>query len=84
MTRIRKFDLPPQPPLVWDEKASFDEDYDPTDVGRKKRDSGEELPEADDEIARIYWKWFSPNMVNFQGKVINWKKLLPKCGKMKG
>lgn len=88
VTRIRKFDLPPQPPVVWDDKASSDFDDDSTDGGEGSGppDPGtgvEDLPKTDDEIARIHWKWFSPNMVDFQGKLFNWKEFLPKCGRMK-
>lgn len=88
VTRIRKFGLAPQSPLVSSNKAS-DFDEDPTDKGRKqgfewKNLFKAKLPEAEDEIARIHWKCFSQDRINFGGKVTTRKEFLPKCGKMKG
>jgi hypothetical protein len=88
VTRIRKFASPPQPPLVCDEKASSDlGDEDPTDKGKKGwfrwKLTGAELPETDDEIARIYWKCFSPDRINFLGNATTRKEFLPKTGKMR-
>ena len=94
VTRIKKFDSPPQPPLHWDKNANSDSGYDITDMKNKKKKSkpkkdkkgGEQagLPETSDEMARIYWKWFSPDRIVFQGRITNRKEFLPKCGKMKG
>ena len=95
VTRIRKFDSPTQPPLHWDDDADSDSDDDITDKGKKKKskkdddddDEGEietELPETSDEIARIYWKWFSSDRIIFRGKIHLRAEFLPKCGKMKG
>ena len=90
VTRIRKFDLAPQPPLVLDSKANSDStDDDPTDKGKGKEGFKwrnlvrTELPETKDEIARINWKCFSPDGINFRGKVTTRKEFLPACGKMK-
>jgi hypothetical protein len=89
VTTIRKFVLPPQPPLVRRDKGSSDFGDDPTDRV-KKRGFGRgligtpELPETGDEIARIHWKWFSPDGIDFLGKVTNRKEFLPSTGKMKG
>jgi hypothetical protein len=92
VTRIRKFDLPPQPPLVLDDKAGSDLSDDLTD--KKGRKGGfkwsklkiwkADLPETEDEIGRIHWKCFSPNGFDFMGKVTNRREFLPRCGKMKG
>jgi len=96
VTRIRKFDSPPQPRLHWDDDADSDSGDDVTDKGKKKskkdkRDTEEEgdeadtkLPQTSDEIARIYWKWFSPDRIVFRGKITTRDVFLPKCGKMKG
>jgi len=43
-----------------------------------------ELAETSDEIARIYWKWFSPNVINFRGKVTTRTEFLPQTGKLGG
>lgn len=89
VTRIRKFDLPPQSPLVRDAKANTDSDEDITDKGKKKGGfkwknlAGAGLPEADDEIGRINWSCFTGDKFDFGGKVITRKDFLPKCGKMK-
>lgn len=65
-----------------------------TDKGNKKKkpkkdesDKGEretEPPETSDEVARIYWKWFSSDKIIFRGRTQLRTKFLPKCGKMKG
>jgi hypothetical protein len=97
VTRIRKLDLSAQPPLVWDD-ADSDSGDDITNKREKrgspsKRDeneaegaseAGEQLPQASDEIARIYWKWFSSDRIVFRGKITSRSEFLPKCGKMKG
>jgi hypothetical protein len=44
----------------------------------------DELPETSDEIARVYWRWFSADKIVFQGKITSRDVFLPKCGKMKG
>ena len=94
VTRIRKFEPSTQPPpSQLDEDADDDsDDYDITDVGKGKKsrvaevegDEVQELPETSDEIARIYWKWFSSNRIIFRGKITNREEFLPKCGKLKG
>jgi len=101
VTRIRKFDSPPQPRLHWDDDADSDSGDDITDKGKKKEKSKKdkkdkkgteeegdeadtELPQTSDEIARIYWKWFSPDRIVFRGKITTRDVILPKCGKMKG
>ena len=101
VTRVRRFDSPPQLPLHWNRDADSDSDYDITDVKKKskrkkpkrKRDKkdkeegdggGPGLPETDDEIARIYWKWFSSHRIVFRGKITTRREFLPKTGKMKG
>jgi len=99
VTRIRKFDSPTQPPLHWDDDADSDSGEDITDVkkrrsgstgsrsykeGHEEEASGPELAETSDEIARIYWKWFSSDRVIFRGKIQSRAEFLPKCGKMKG
>jgi len=95
VTRIRKFDSPAHAPLHWDDDDS-DPGDDIADKGKKSKskknheeEEGEEeevaeLPETSDEIARIYWKWFSSDRVIFRGRARLRTEFLPKCGKMKG
>ena len=95
-TRIRKLDSAAQLPPNLDDTDS-DSDDDVTDKGKKgeskkdeddaegdEPDTGTELAETSDEIARIYWKWFSSDRIVFRGKIISRSEFLPKCGKMKG
>jgi len=93
VTRVRKFDSPTQPPLHWEDDADSDSGDHIDDKGKKKpckkdeNDEGEietELPETSDEIARIYWKWFSSDRIVFRGRIHLQAEFLPKCGKLKG
>ena len=95
MTRIRKFESPVQPLLDPDEDADSNSGGDISEEGGKDEelDSKEEepsdeveteLPETSDEIARIYWKWFSSDKIIFRGRITNRGEFLPKCGKLKG
>ena len=92
VTRIRKFDSPTQPPLHWrDDDHSSASGDDITDKKRSKSkeeeegdETGAELPETSDEIARIYWKWFSSDKIVFQGRITSRTEFLPKTGKVKG
>ena len=91
VTRIRKFESPVQAPLHWDEEDEDSGDDDVTNGGRKKEPSptgeeneAEDLQETSDEIARLYWKWFSSNRIIFRGKITSRKEFMPKCGKLKG
>ena len=93
VTRIKKFDSPPQPPLRRDQDADSDSSGSLTDKrsnednkgkGEEGGETEEELPEASDEIARIYWKWFSTDRIVFRGRITTRGELLPKVGKMKG
>ena len=43
-----------------------------------------ELVETSDEIARIYWKWFSSSRIIFRGRITTRREFLPKTGKAKG
>jgi len=51
---------------------------------RDEAEAETELPETDDEIARIYWRWFSPHKIVFRGGMITRDHFLPKAGKMRG
>jgi len=92
VTRVRKFDSPTQPPLHWrDDDRSSDSGDDITDKkgskSKKEEDEDEsvaELPETSDEIARIYWKWFSSDKIIFRGRITSRTEFLPKTGKVKG
>ena len=56
-------------------------------VKEDKEDEGEEgagSAETNDEVARIYWKWFSSDRILFRGKARLRTEFLPRCGKMKG
>ena len=98
VTRIRKFGSHTQP-QHWDEESGSDSDDDITDKGKEKKKSESkkdkieeeegdgtepELAETSDEIARIYWKWFSSDRIVFRGRATTRSEFLPKCGKMKG
>ena len=91
VTRIRKLESPARPPLRWDEDADSDSGGDGISDRRKKeksnRKEGDETEteqhETCDEIARIYWKWFSSNRFIFRGRITTRSEFLPKCGKMK-
>ena len=98
VTRIRKFDSHTQP-HHWDEDTNSDSGDDTAGKGNKKdefesgadgkraEEEGDEtetaLPETSDEIARIYWKWFSPDKIIFRGRATTRSEFLPKAGKMK-
>ena len=85
VTRIRKFDVPPQAPLIRGGKTNPDHNDDPANVGKKRsfrwKLSGKEVPETEDEFARIRWKCFSPDRINFRGNLTNRKEFLPRTGK---
>jgi len=50
----------------------------------KKDTEGDDTgPETSDEVARIYWKWFSSDRIVFRGRMTSRSKFLPKCGKMR-
>ena len=89
VTRIRKLASSPQSTLVLSGSTDSNSDDDPTNKGGKKEGFKWKnlirvnLPETRDEIARIQWKCFSSDVINFQGKVTTRKEFLPKCGKMK-
>jgi len=98
VTRIRKFESPTDPPPNWDEDSDSDQGDDTTGKGKKSkskkdkkdkageaRDGAEtELPETSDEIARIYWKWFSTDRITSRGRITTRAEFLPKTGKAKG
>jgi hypothetical protein len=52
--------------------------------GEEAEEAEPELAETSDEIARIYWKWFSSDRIIFRGGIHRRSKFLPKCGKMGG
>jgi hypothetical protein len=87
VTTIKKFDLPPQPPLIRDEKTSFGPGGDITDKGKKgkpkRKDSGVQLPENGEEVAKVNWSCFSSDKITFGGNVTARSEFLPQCGKMK-
>ena len=99
VTRIRKFESPTDPPPNWDEDSDSDQGDDTTGEGKKKAKSKKdkkgkteevgggaetELPETSDEIARVYWKWFSTDRIVFRGRITTRAEFLPKTGKAKG
>ena len=69
VTRIRKFDPKKS-------RRDGEEEGDETETGVTSPES--------EEIARIYWKWFSPDRIIFRRRITNRSKLLPRAGKMKG
>ena len=98
VTRIRKLDS--STPHIYHEYGDGDSDSDddiirtgkkgPSDSKKHENDKEDELEtvevlaEASDEIARIYWKWFSVDDIIFQGRKTPRDVFLPKCGKMRG
>jgi hypothetical protein len=100
VTQIRKLESETQTPHVWDEESESDSDDDITDKGEKqKSNSGKqkgseitdaelpelpELPGMSDEMAKIYWHWFSSDRIVFRGMITTRNEFLPRCGKMKG
>jgi len=89
-TRFRKFDSPTQP-HQWDDDHGSDSGDDVTDKKEyksKEEEEGDEtvaeLPETSDEIARIYWRWFSSDKIIFRGRITSQAEFLPKTGKIKG
>ena len=97
VTRIRRLDSSIPYPLRHDDDDDSDSGDDSTDVKRRKSEFtgsrsdkkgdekvGPELAETNDEIARIYWKWFSSDRIIFRGRERLRTEFLPKCGKMKG
>ena len=45
---------------------------------------GEDLPLVEDEIARLYWKWFASTRIVFEGKIRTRAELMPLKGKLGG
>lgn len=74
--------------IHWDKKGGSDYKSDSKKHGNDDEEEDleavDELPETSDEIARIYWRWFSTDKIVFQGKISSRDVFLPKCGKMKG
>jgi hypothetical protein len=73
--------------------ANSDSSHEITDTGdhkkwsKLKKDKGGDemepgLPETSDEMARIYWKWFSSDKIIFGGRMTNRLEFLPKTGKL--
>ena len=76
---------------VGEERKRKSSSDDTTDKGKGKskkdereEDAEPELSETSDEIARIYWKWFSSDRIIFRGRSRLRTEFLPKCGKMRG
>jgi len=90
VTRIRRFDSPAQPPLDNDRGSDSGDDITDKKGSKSKSkeeegdETGAELPEMSDEIARIYWKWFSSDRIVFRGRITSQAEFLPKTGKIKG
>ena len=98
VTRIRRLDSHTPHPLHHDDDADSDSGDDITNMKKRRsgsaggrsyeegheEETGPELAETSDEVARIYWKWFSSDRIVFRGKEHLRTDFLPKCGKMKG
>ena len=70
VTRIRKSKSSTPSPIHFDEDANDEEET--------------IFHEINDEIARIYWKWFSSDKIIFRGRITVRSEFLLKCGKLKG
>ena len=94
VTRVRKFDSATQSSLHWsDDDPGPDSGDDIADKkGSKPKEEeeaegdgvGAELPETSDEMARIYWKWFSSDRIVFRGRITTRAEFMPTTGKAKG
>ena len=95
VARIRKLDSPPQSPFLplpaipssGSDPASSSQWKSDSEKGKKDKEGSEaetELPEANDEIVRVYWKWFLPVRIIFRGRIFTRNKFLQTTGKMKG
>jgi len=89
VTRIRKLESHTQPPPHWDEGTDSGNDVANKRKKTDSREEGEDMePEAreraSDEIARIYWKWFSPNRFIFRGRITTRREFLLASGKLGG
>lgn len=91
VTRVSNFKSHTLTPVHQDVGANSDSGGGIRDKDKKfnsKTEVGSETEagprETSDEIARIYWKWFSSDRLVFRGRITTRNKFLPKCGKMKG
>ena len=90
VTRITKFKPRTETPLHPDVDGNSDSGRNTMKEEKSNSKGGAaneiktEPLEISDEIARIYWKWFSPNRFIFRGKTATRREFLPKCGKMNG
>jgi len=98
VTRIRKLDSSTQPSNRWweddddsDGSSATDEEKHHVKPKKDVKNAEEEdevelseLPETSDEVARIYWRWFSTDKIVFRGKITTRDVFLPKCGKLRG
>ena len=67
------------------QKAKSKSSKDKKDKSEEAEEGAEaELPETSDEIARIYWKWFSTDRIVFRGRITTRTEFLPKTGKAHG
>ena len=84
VTKIKKFDKPFQPPLISGGKTDLGDD--PTDKGKKgskTKKAHANLPKDFEEITKVQWHWFSPDIVAFLGNETTRKRFLPRCGGFK-
>lgn len=88
VTKIRKLD-PAVPPRIYSDDEDPDSEEETADrkralVGTEEDELLMGLPEASDEIARIYWRLAPSDRIIYRGKITTQKEFLPECGKMKG
>jgi hypothetical protein len=84
VTRIRKFKPHTPASLHLDVDLNSESGDDIGDREEVGSGTDTEPQETSEEIARIYWKWFSSNRFIFRGRITTRSEFLPKCGKMKG
>ena len=95
VTRIRKLDSSTHPLSLDNADSDSDDDsivkgmegkfeHKESETDEKDHEAAVELSGTSDEIARIYWRWFSSDKIVFHEKITTQSEFLPKCGKMKG
>lgn len=70
------------PPLHWDANDPSEDDSDGNE-GAVDEAPGEDSPFVENEIARLYWKWFASPRIVFDGKIRRRTEFMPLKGRYK-